>query len=74
MKELFRINQIFSFIVDILHRKANRVFNILRKNCLFHDSLEGQMTEVKGVRRTRTQLLNDLRNRAYWELKEEAED
>jgi hypothetical protein len=30
---------------------------------------------VKGVRRRRTQLLDDLRNRRrYWELKEEAED
>jgi hypothetical protein len=33
------------------------------------------MTEVKGVGRRRTQLLDDLRNRRrYWELKEEAED
>ena len=33
------------------------------------------MTEVKGVERRRTQLLDDLRNRRrYWELKEEAED
>jgi hypothetical protein len=33
------------------------------------------MMEVKGVGRTRTQLLDDLTNRRrYWELKEEAED
>jgi hypothetical protein len=33
------------------------------------------MTEVKGVGRRRTQLVDDLRNRRkYWELKEEAED
>jgi hypothetical protein len=31
------------------------------------------MTEVKGVGRIRTQLLDDLRNRRYWELKKEAE-
>jgi len=31
------------------------------------------MIEVKGVGR-RTQLLDELRNRRYWELKEEAED
>jgi hypothetical protein len=37
--------------------------------------MEGQMMEVKGVGRRRTQLLEDLRNkRRYWELKEEAED
>ena len=40
---------------------------------VIHDAIEGQMTEVKGVRR-RTKLLDDLRNRRYWELKEEAED
>ena len=40
-----------------------------------NDAIEGQMTEVKGVGRRRTQLLDDLRNRRkYWELKEEAED
>ena len=39
-----------------------------------YDAIEGNMAEVKGVRR-RTQLLDDLRNRRrYWELKEEAED
>ena len=33
------------------------------------------MTEVKGVGKRITQLLDDLRNRRrYWELKEEAED
>ena len=33
------------------------------------------MTEVKGVGRIKTQLLDYFRNRrGYWELKEEAED
>jgi hypothetical protein len=32
------------------------------------------MTECKVVGRRRTQLLDDLRNRRYWEVKEEAED
>jgi hypothetical protein len=42
---------------------------------LFLVAIEGQMTEVKGVGRRSTQLLDDLRNRRrYWELKEEAED
>ena len=36
--------------------------------------IEGQMTEVKGVRGRRTQLVDNLTNRRrYWELKEEAE-
>ena len=52
---------------------------ILRRNCLLHDTIEGKMTGVKGVRRrisiSRTQLLDDLRKRRiYWELKEKAED
>ena len=60
---------------NIVHRKANWIGHILRRNCLLHDAIEGQMTEVKGVGRRRTQLLDDLRNRSrYWELKEEAED
>ena len=32
------------------------------------------MTEVKGLGRRRTQLLDDLRKRRYWEPKEEDED
>ena len=32
------------------------------------------MTEVKGVGRKITEFLDDLRNRRYWELTEEAED
>ena len=47
----------------------------MRRNCLLRDATEGQMMEVKGVGRRRTQLLDDLRNRRrYWELKEEAEE
>ena len=49
--------------------------HILRRNCLLHDAIEGQMTEVNGIGGRRTHLLDDLRNRRrYWELKEEAED
>ena len=60
---------------NILRRKVNWIGHILRRNCLLHDLIEGQMTEVRGVGRRRTQLLDDLRNRRrYWELKEEAED
>jgi hypothetical protein len=50
----------------------NWVDHILRSNCLLHGATEGQRTEVKGVGRTK--LLDDLRNRRYWELKEEADD
>ena len=39
-----------------LRRKANWICRILRRNCLLHDAIKGQMTEVKGVGRRRTQL------------------
>ena len=48
---------------NILHRKANWIGHILRRNCLLHDAIEGQMTEMKGVGRRRTQLLDDLRKK-----------
>ena len=58
-----------------LPRKAIRIDRILRRNCLLYGVIEGQMTELKGVGRIRTHVLDDLRNRRrYWELKEEAED
>ena len=59
----------------ILRRKVNWIARILRRNCFLRGVFEGQMTEVKGVGRRKTQVLDDLRNRRrYWELKEEAED
>ena len=71
---LGRIGEKRKFLI-ILHRKDNWIGNIMRRNCLLHDATEGQMTEVKGVERRRTQLLDDLRNRRrYWKLKGEDED
>ena len=60
---LERIGEKRTLLNNILHRNANWIDHILRSNCLFHDAIEGQMTEVKGVGRRRTQLLDDLRNR-----------
>ena len=55
---------------DILRRKVNWIGHILRRSCLLHDAVEGQMTEVKGIGRRKTQHLDDLRNRrGFWELK-----
>ena len=72
---LGRIRENRTLLNHILCRKANFIGHILRRNCLLHDTIEGQRTEVKGVGRGRTLLLDDLRNRRrYWELKEEAED
>ena len=72
---LDRIGEKRLLLSIILRRKANWIGHILRRNCLLHDAIEGQMMEVNGVGRRRTQLLDDLKNgRRYWELKEEAED
>ena len=72
---LERIEEKRTILNNILRRRANWIGHILRRNCLLHDVSEGQMTEVKGVGRRRTQLLDDLRNRRrYWELKEEPKD
>ena len=46
---------------NIQHREVNWIEHILRTNVLLHDAIEGQMMEVKGVRRKRAQLLDDLR-------------
>ena len=32
---------------NVLCRKVNWIGHILRKNCLLHDAVEGQMKEVK---------------------------
>ena len=37
--------------VRFAERKANWIGHILRRNCLLHDAIEGQMTEVKSVGR-----------------------
>ena len=51
---LDRIGEKRTLLNNILRRKANWVSHILRRNCLLHDAIEGQMTEVKGVgRRTK---------------------
>ena len=72
---LDRIGEMRTLLNNILCRKANWIGHILRINCLLHNAIEGQMTEVKGVGRRRTKLLDDLRNRRkFWELKERAED
>ena len=69
------IGQKRTLLNNILRRKSNWIGHILRRNCLLHDAIEGQMTEVNGVGRRRTQLLEDLRNRRrYWELKGKAEN
>jgi hypothetical protein len=62
-----RIGEKRTLLNSVLRRNANWIGHILRRNCLLHDAIEGQMTEVKGVGRRKTQPLVDLRNRRkYW--------
>ena len=58
-----RIGEKRTILNNILRRKANWIGHILRRIFLLHAAIEGQMTEVKGVGRRITQLLDDLRNR-----------
>ena len=44
---LERIGEKRTLLNNILRRKANLIGHILRRNCLLHDAIEGQMTEVK---------------------------
>ena len=70
---LDRIGEKRTLLKNILSRKANWIGHILRRDCLLHDAIEGQMTELKGQGRIKTQFLDYLRNRRrYWELKEKA--
>ena len=72
---LERIGEKRTILNNILCRKVNWIGHNLRENCLHQFTIEGQMMEVKGKGRRRTQHLDDLRNRrGYWELKGEAED
>ena len=69
-----RIGEKRTLLNNVLGSKVNWIGHIVRINCLLHEAIEEQMTEVKGVGRRKTQLHNVLRNRRkYWELREEKE-
>jgi hypothetical protein len=64
---------------NILHktrkRKANWIGNILCRNCLLKEVIEGKIQGQKEVTRRRKQLLDDLGDRrGFSRLKEEALD
>jgi hypothetical protein len=40
----------------------NNFLYIVRKSCLLHAAIEGQMSEMKGVDRRKTELIDNLRN------------
>ena len=58
---LERIGEMRKLLNNILRRKAKWISHILRRNWLPHDVIEGQMTEVKGEGKRRTQVFDDLK-------------
>jgi hypothetical protein len=46
-KFLDRIGEKRTLLNNILRRKANWIGQILRRNCLLHDAIEGQMRRKK---------------------------
>jgi hypothetical protein len=54
---LERIGQKRTLLNNILGRKANWIGHILRRNCLPHGAIEGQMTAVKRVGRRIKEIL-----------------
>ena len=76
---LLRVNEQRNILHEIRKRKANWIGNILRKNCLLKQVIEGkikgemEVTRERGRRRRK--LLDDLKDRrGYCHLKEEALD
>ena len=64
---------------EIRKRKANWIGHILRRNCLLQQvtegKIKGQIEVTRRRGRTRTKLLDDLKDRrGYCQLKEEALD
>jgi hypothetical protein len=74
---LLRVNEQRNILHEIRKRKANWIGNILRRNCLLKQVIEGKIKgEMEVTRRRgwrRKKLLDDLKDRrGYSHLKEEA--
>ena len=69
-----RIGERRTLINNILCRKVSWMVIFHERNFLLHDVIQGQIMELKGIGGRITQLLEDLRNKRYSELQEEAED
>ena len=76
---LLRVNEKRNILHEIRKRKANWIGQILRRNCLLKQVIEGKIKgEMEVTRRRgrrRKKLLDDLKDRkGYSHLKEEALD
>jgi hypothetical protein len=75
---LLRVKEQRIILHEIRKRKANWIGHILRRNCLLQRVIEGKIQEGIEVtgrrRRRRRKLMDDLKERGYSHLKEEALD
>jgi hypothetical protein len=76
---LLRVKEQRNILHEISKMKANWICNILRRNCLLRQVIEGKIKGRIGVAgrrgRRRRKLLDDLKERRrYFHLKEEALD
>ena len=76
---LLRVNEQRNILREIIKRKANWIGQILRRNCLLQQVIEGKMKGQIEVTRTRgrrrKKLLDNLKDRrGYCQLKEKALD
>ena len=73
---LLRVKEQRNILHEIRKRKAKWIGHILRRNCLIKRVIEGKIKEgieVTGRQgRRRRKLLDDLKERGYSHLKEEA--
>jgi hypothetical protein len=79
LQVLLKYDKILLKNVDFRGSKANRIGNILRRNCLLkhviEDKIEGKIEVTERRGRRCEQLLDDLKEkRRYWKLKQEALD
>jgi hypothetical protein len=76
---LFRVNEQRNILHEIRKRKANWIGDILRRNCLLKQGIEGKIKGEREVTRSRgrrrKKLLDDLKDRrGYSHMKEESLD
>ena len=72
---LLRVNEQGNILHEIRKRKTNWIGQILRRNCLLQQVIEGKIKGHIEVTRRRKKLLDDLKDRrGYCQLKEEALD
>jgi hypothetical protein len=72
---LLRVKEQRNILLEISKRKANWIGNIVRRNCLLRQVIEGKIKGGIEVKGRRGKLLGDLKeSRGYSHLKEQAQN